>query len=211
MTIIEDTRQQAGKHDNIHDYMASAGIDLIRQKLSVGDYMVPSGHTSIDTKSGLQEVYNNLVGEHSRFRNELIRARDSGIHLIVLVEEHGIRCLDDVRRWKNPRAIIHAHLIRIGRTRSRPPISSKRLCQIMKTMTELYGVTWDFCDPEDTGQEIERILCEAALEELTSDACVKTEQSKPQKFYKDKSHWNYKKAEQWQTYYSDCCSSYEWK
>ena len=56
MTLIEDSRQQEGKHKHIEDYCKRNGITMIRKCLNVGDYMLsedgenPSGTVSIDTK-----------------------------------------------------------------------------------------------------------------------------------------------------------------
>ena len=162
MTIIEDTRQQKGKHENISAYLHSVGVEMLRQKLDVGDYMTENSQTSIDTKYGLQEVYGNLIGNHDRFRRECIRAKESGIHLIVLVEEKGIRKLEDVKTWKNPRQYIYERLKSSGNAKQKaPPVSSERLYGIMRTMSELYGVSWMFCEPNKTGQEIVRILSES--------------------------------------------------
>ena len=55
--IFEDTRQQAGKHDNIADYCRVNGIEIIRQALFVGDYVkITDQSISIDTKKDLSEL-----------------------------------------------------------------------------------------------------------------------------------------------------------
>lgn len=53
MTLLCDTRQQEGKHRNIEQYCNRNGIEMIRQCLSVGDYMFPDGSVSVDTKQDL--------------------------------------------------------------------------------------------------------------------------------------------------------------
>ena len=53
MILLEDTRQQAGKHSNIELYCKRHDITLIRQKLEVGDYAFPDGKVSVDTKQDL--------------------------------------------------------------------------------------------------------------------------------------------------------------
>jgi len=58
MVLLCDTRQQAGKHNNIERYCKSHKIHMIRQKLDVGDYMLPEDATgnprvSVDTKQDL--------------------------------------------------------------------------------------------------------------------------------------------------------------
>ena len=53
MILICDTRQQEGKHKNIEQYCNRHGIEMIRQKCDVGDYMLPDGKISVDTKQNL--------------------------------------------------------------------------------------------------------------------------------------------------------------
>ena len=94
MWIIEDSRQQAGKHELKHKAWADHGDKLIRCALPFGDYMaVPP--VSVDTKASMQEVAQNIGGssaEHNRFRRELIKAQEAGCHLYILVEnDEGIR------------------------------------------------------------------------------------------------------------------------
>ena len=140
MVIIEDTRQQAGKHEVKHAAWKKHGDVLVRCALPWGDYMaVPP--VSVDTKASMQEVAQNIGGstaEHNRFRRELIKAQEAGCHLYILVEnDEGIRDLAGVRLWVNPRLID-----------SPKAITGERLARAMETMQERYGVTFLFCAPE---------------------------------------------------------------
>ena len=168
MTIIEDTGQQAGQHENIHAYCEQNGIILRRQKLNVGDYII-APKVSVDTKKGMEEVYNNLVQDHDRFRRECIRAQEDGTRLIILIENSdGFRSLDDVLLWRNPRVdkyyekyafalAAHKHGksdIRIPK----PPMDNKRLVRIMETMHDRYGVEWMFCSRAETGAKVVELL-----------------------------------------------------
>ena len=74
-TIYEDTGQQLGKHENIKRWMERRGVKLTRVKLDTGDYMAAPAVT-VDTKQGMEEVYQNIVGDHERFRRECIRAKE---------------------------------------------------------------------------------------------------------------------------------------
>lgn len=88
MVLYEDTRQQAGKHRNIHAWCEREGIRIIRQALNVGDYQIAGkGDISVDTKQGVLELAGNVFQDHERFRAECIRAQECGIRLIVLIEE----------------------------------------------------------------------------------------------------------------------------
>ena len=155
-----DTREKTAKKTHIFEAFDSAGIEYIRTKLYVGDYALLNDQSlCIDVKQGLSEVYSNLVQDHERFRRELIRARDAGIKLIVLVEEPNIRTLEDVQCWVNPRSIIYQKKADQGiATQKAPPISSKRLYTIMRTMTENYGCNWVFCSKQSTGEMILKLL-----------------------------------------------------
>ena len=155
-----DTREKTAKKTHIFEAFDSAGIEYIRTKLYVGDYALLNDQSlCIDVKQGLSEVYSNLVQDHERFRRELIRARDAGIKLIVLVEEPKTKTLEDVQDWVNPRSIIYQKKADQGiATQKAPPISSKRLYNIMRTMAENYGVEWAFTTKQHCGERILELL-----------------------------------------------------
>ena len=151
MVILEDTRQQAQKHELKHDYFASEGIELVRTKLPFGDYALWGSVKAIDTKANVEEIAQNIGGaEHARFREECKLARRCGGRLIILIEnEHGYRCIDDVEAWVNPNV----------RKTSRS-IEGPRLAKAMRTMSDRYGVEFMFCSPEEAGKIILELLNE---------------------------------------------------
>lgn len=151
MVILEDTRQQAQKHELKHDYFASEGIELVRTKLPFGDYALWGSVKAIDTKANVEEIAQNIGGaEHARFREECKLARRCGGRLIILIEnEHGYRCIDDVEAWVNPNV----------RKTSRS-IEGPRLAKAMRTMSDRYGVEFMFCSPEEAGKKILELLNE---------------------------------------------------
>lgn len=165
--IIHDTRDKPGKHENVDRYLAEQGYQIVRSKLYVGDVsLLHDQRTCIDLKQGLGEVEGNLTSQHERFRRECQKAQEAGIRLIVLAEEPGIQELDGVRGWRNPRRsrwnkidrehscgrMLHIHIS------PRPPIDGKIMADIMETMTERYGVEWQFCGKNQTGERICEIL-----------------------------------------------------
>ena len=168
MIIIHDTRDQAGKHKNVIDYLLQNGHEIVRSKMYVGDIALLSNQSvCIDLKGlGLQEVYSNLVQQHDRFKAECVRARDASVRLIILVEEKDVHDLDGVATWDNPRIRQYADLVmahsrgkRLSKKLpSRPPISSQRLCNMMRVMSARYGVEWQFCRKEDAGKRVVEIL-----------------------------------------------------
>ena len=164
--ILEDTRQQMSKHEHVNRWLMSHGITIRRTKLYVGDYTLPTEQSvCVDTKYGLQEVYGNVIQDHERFRAELIAAQEAGIRLVVLVEESGIRAIDDVKRWNNPRMKRYNRMTQRMQEAQKPPVPSDRLAKIMHTMAEKYGVEWRFCDKADTA----RIICEILGIEVESN------------------------------------------
>ncbi len=149
MYVIEDTRNQIGKHDLKHELFAQMGDELVRCALPVGDYILPPP-VSVDTKANMAEIANNIgtPKDHKRFRAECEKAKAMGTHLYVLIEnEDGIRSVEDVMRWENPRRFV-----------SPKAINGERLCRAMLTMQERYGVTFVFCKPQQAAVYIKRIL-----------------------------------------------------
>lgn len=165
--IIEDTRNQPGKHENIRRYCDRNEIRIVRSKLVVGDYSLPtSSEVCVDTKYGLQEVYGNLVQAHDRFARECDLAHELGIRLVVLVEEDGIPDVHHVHEWRNPRYDRYITLMcghesgRYLKTKlpEKKPIDSPRLERMMLTFAEHHHCEWRFCDKAKTGEVLMEIL-----------------------------------------------------
>ena len=111
MTIIEDTNQKVGKHEAVNKYFVQQGIDVIRTRLPVGDYVLANEKTddvfarkeargipvkmmdllgtytvAVDEKYSIQELVGDVCGKsHDRFRDELKLAQNNGIKLFILV------------------------------------------------------------------------------------------------------------------------------
>ena len=151
MSIIEDTRQQVGKHCLKRAYFKLHGITVVRSKLFVGDYMsLDNPKVAIDTKKDLVEVATNLTQQHERFRAECEKARALDIHLIVLVEEPNVKTLADVNRWHSP--------IKKSTRQPYTKLAGTVLFKIMYTMQQKYGVEWQFCTKETAGKRIAELL-----------------------------------------------------
>lgn len=149
MIILEDTRQQASKHKIKHAYWEEHGVEIVRNKLVVGDYTVVGSSIFIDTKADVEEIAQNIGGaQHARFREECKLAKRIGARLIILVEnENGFRSIQDVVKWVNPN--IH---------KTARSIEGPRLSRAMSTMSERYGVEFMFCAPKEAAQIIMDIL-----------------------------------------------------
>lgn len=147
MTIIEDTRQKSGMHELKHRHFEEMGVGLVRNMLPFGDYALPPS-ISVDTKADIAEIASNIGSDHQRFKRECIAARNAGCQLIILVENtEGITCVTEVHKWVNPEQIY--------RPRS---ITGERLQKAMLTMSERYGVRFEFCKPEESARKIMELL-----------------------------------------------------
>ena len=148
MILLEDTRQQAGKHKEKHEWFKAHGVEIVRSKLVVGDYTLPTDQSvCIDTKAGLLEVCGNVTQQHRRFVEELELAKQLGIQLIILVEENGIRTLEDVSNWSNPR-LKHSPKATTGET----------LYKILSTIEQRHGCQFLFCKKNNSARKIVEIL-----------------------------------------------------
>ena len=149
MTIIQDTRQQAGKHTLKESYFERKGRKIVRSKLPVGDYAnIKNLSVIVDTKKDIQEIIGNVTKQHKRFIAECDLAKESGIELIVLIEnEDGVTKISDLYRWRNPRARF-----------SPKATSGKTLAKILYGIEKNHGVRFEFCRPEEAGQRLIELL-----------------------------------------------------
>lgn len=149
MIFIHDTRDKATKHKNVDEYLIENGHKVVRSKMFVGDVTLLNDQSvCIDLKRNLAEVAVNVGQDHARFKRELERAQEYGIHLIFLVEHGGqIKTLEDVQNWVNPRLKEHPLAL-----------TGPRLYKIMLTMQHKYGIEWMFCDKRCTGKRIIELL-----------------------------------------------------
>lgn len=152
--IIIDTRQQADKHKHKEVVWAQLGVQTVRSKLIVGDYARLDNLTvSVDTKKDIVEVAGNICGkQHDRFRAECEQAKRCNIRLVVLVEE--VPPAGDLGLWQSPK------------TRSGKPFTHVKgavLKKAMQTMTERYGVEFEFTTKEKAPFRVLEILGEEVL------------------------------------------------
>lgn len=159
--LLVDTREQKWEH--VRDGLNRLGVSYDRSKLYVGDYAwADKQNVCVDRKQNLEEVYNNLIQSHKRFRAECQRAKDAGIKLHLLVEQTGINTLEDVAGWRNPREerwnMVHTAQskgkLMYAQIPSKPPVPSSTLAAIMRSMEDKYGIQWHFCDRHATAVTI---------------------------------------------------------
>ena len=145
--IIEDTRQQAGKHEAKHKSFDQLGVRVIRSKLAFGDYALPPA-VAVDTKASIQEIAANLCGsrdETKRVTAEMKLARACGSTLIFLVE---------VGKYSKPSDLIGERFVLM----SGKVISGEQLYRAMETVSARYGCRFEFCPPAEAGRKVIELL-----------------------------------------------------
>ncbi len=179
--LLEDVNNKPGKHNLKNQFWTDNGIEVIRQRLPVGDYVLANDKiqdvfqrkekrgipvkmmdllgtysVAVDSKNSIQELVGDICGkQHERFRDECILAQNNGIKLIVLVEnEDGITDLHELHRWTNPRL-----WIRRGGKQLYPQATRGITVQKASiTMEKKYGVKFLFCRPEESASVILSLL-----------------------------------------------------
>lgn len=161
MILLEDSRQQEGEHKNIAFYCRKNGIEIVRKKLECGDYMLsddgesPSGNISVDTKATILELSHNIMSiDHRRFRAECERAKETGIQLVILIEEYPPYGKIDL--WEVPRWTVSNQFHRYGDPMTL--VDPRALRKAMLTMMDKYGVRFVFCTRLQSPAKMIKIL-----------------------------------------------------
>ena len=149
MLCYIDTREKEHAIKGILAYFDRHGIPWERRKLDTGDYMLEGKPgLVIDRKAGLAELAHNMLSpDKARFYREIRRAREQGIHLIILCEQGGCHGPADVRKW----------VPKYGKA------SGKSLCDAIFRLEIGYGVPVLFCDKRSTGRQILELLTELQI------------------------------------------------
>ena len=168
MVIQIDSREKDRAIRKIVEEFDRQGIKHPVSKLMVGDYMnYDNPRLIVDRKQNLSEVCSNVCQGHERFRRELVRAKENEIQLVILVEHgKGIRQLSDVIWWENPRRWKRRRNPEPGRWEEieTKAMQGETLYKILCTQERKYGVRFLFCEKEETGREIIRILGGGAVD-----------------------------------------------
>lgn len=176
MTIQVDSREKARAIKKILAEFDKQNIKYYISKLFTGDYMsLDNPRLIIDRKQNLSEICSNVCQGHDRFRNELMRAQEHGIKLIILIEHSNqIKSIDDVAKWKNPRLKERKEWVedelcinkkgeeywvpghyKVIKSKA---MTGETLSKVMKTLEKKYGCEFMFTDKLHTGQRIMEIL-----------------------------------------------------
>jgi hypothetical protein len=177
LTIQIDSREKARAITKIVEEFKKQGVSYYISKLWAGDYMsLDNPRLIIDRKQNLSEYCANTCQNHDRFRNELLRAQENGIKLIILIEHSNqIKSIDDVAdKWTNPRLKEKKEWVEdelctnkkgeeywvpgYWKITSSKAMTGATLAQVMRTQERKYGCKFMFCDKLHTGKRIIEIL-----------------------------------------------------
>jgi len=152
--LIIDTREKPQAIRRIVEYLDENGIEYMRSKLIVGDYMIFSHPLIIiDRKQDVAELCKNCTSDHVRFKAELETARNLGVSMVVLVEQDRyydrgklvmLRDISDLMLWSDPYTSIRG----------------EQVYRILSSWTNKYDLRVEFCRKTDTGRRILEILTE---------------------------------------------------
>lgn len=115
----------------------------------------------------ISEFQSLYVKRHGFFHRGLKRAQNSGIRLIVLVEnEDGIDDIDQLQDWVNPRRLRYdkiSNMHALGKWKNvklpkAEPMNGERLAKSCRTMQQKYGVEFQFCSKNESGKKILELL-----------------------------------------------------
>lgn len=185
MIILEDTRQQPGKHDVKHKWFSEHGIEVRRTKLWKGDYTLPTDQSiCIDTKKDFQEIISDIIYQEKHpdmddldengnpklktaFEKEADDAYRSGIHLIILIENNGgeVRKGTDIynpviTKLEDVHKWKNPRLFMMYKGKQKYPKATKgkTLQKMLTTFAKNHGCEFRFCHSRDAARIIFDIL-----------------------------------------------------
>lgn len=152
MFICVDSREKGHAIGGILDEFKRQEIPHAVTKLFIGDYMdYANPLLVIDRKQNIAEIAANCTSQHDRFKCELERAKDTGTHLVILIEQNQfgsgkdrkvVRSIEDLVTWKGQHTVV----------------PGDKVYRILNTWIHKYGIEVMFCSRKDTGKRIIEIL-----------------------------------------------------
>ena len=144
MLIQIDTREKPEAIKGIIKAFNSAGVDHIRSKLYVGDYMsYDNPRTVIDRKKSMRELATNCTSERKRVEAELQRAKQHNIKVIFLVEEP-MNNYASIMHW-TPKD-------------GQGTVTGYTIYRVISAWMYHYGCEFVFCRRSETGRKIIELL-----------------------------------------------------
>lgn len=150
--IIVDTREKPHAIAKILSYMDTCGIEYVRAKLDVGDYMI-EGKPGIvvDRKQTIDELAKNCISDRDRFKREMERAVKNGVQLVLLVEQNRYRSLYGTVQVRGIQDLVLWH----GKYTE---IRGEQIYRILAGWCQKYHLRAEFCRKSDTGKRIIEVL-----------------------------------------------------
>lgn len=185
MIILEDSRQQLGKHDTKHKWFAEHGIEIRRTKLWKGDYTLPTNQSiCIDTKKDFQEIISDIIYQKKHedkndldengnpkmktaFEKEADDAFKAGIHLVILIENDGGEVKKGtgiynpvITKLEDVHKWKNPRLFIMSGRRQKYPKATKgsTLQKMLTTFAKNHGCEFQFCHSRDSARKIVEIL-----------------------------------------------------
>ena len=140
--ILVDTREQANQF--VLKYFQENLIPYREQKLDEGDYALEGqDDIVVERKQDLLELAGNICSkDHQRFKRELLRAKEKGKKIWIVIGSKTFRKVEDVKRWKSKYS----------------QVKGETLMKAMKTMEERYGVSYILDKEANIGFHIYNLL-----------------------------------------------------
>lgn len=152
MYILIDSREKPRAITKIIDTFQQRGIRYDTCKLYIGDYQDHGNpRLVVDRKQNVNELATNCTTDRDRFKRELERAKETGTHVVVLVEQKtygsgkdrkALETIEDLMLWKSKYC----------------NVPGERVFRVLNAWTVKYPLTVRFCAKKDTGAEIIKIL-----------------------------------------------------
>lgn len=148
MQIQVDSREKARAITKILSEFDRQGIKYFVSKLYIGDYCnLERPLVLIDRKQNIQEIAQNAISGHDRFKNELIRLDEIGGKMFILIEQDSIDgkridSLEDIILWQP----------KYGQ------VLGDRIYRILKSWSNKHNIEFVFCNKRNTGKKIIELL-----------------------------------------------------
>jgi len=148
MQIQIDSREKAHAIDKILCEFQRQDIKYFISKMYIGDYCsLTNPLVLIDRKQNIQELAQNCISGHDRFKRELCRLDDVDGKMYILIEQDKIdgkpiTCLEDLILWAPKHGTI----------------MGDRIYRILRSWENKHNIEYVFCSKRQTGAKIIELL-----------------------------------------------------
>lgn len=171
--IVEDTRQQAGKHNGKHNWWQAHGVQFLERDraLPFADYMCDGSNVAVDTKADVYELMGNLGAGFRRLDHECAKAAAAGYRIVFLCEcgaryantnelarvvaKACLRCAERKAKRCAPTSTASGCAARGARHK---PFQGYQLIGRMKVLHDKYGAEFEFVNHKDSARRICELL-----------------------------------------------------